>query len=159
MLPMLQILIAVRPILRAILRRLFLLLPLVLPIMAGCDDGSQRAHVNAMQQDVTRATRELVANEAEARKGITEAQKSLEQTRASLTQQQSNIQSGLEGLETERRSIASQRINDSMTAGTLESIGILAACLVPLVLIGWLMLRFWETESVPTECQSWIQEV
>ena len=149
MLRILQIMIAARPIVRAIWRRLFVLLPLVLPVIAGCDVGAQREHVNALQKDVTRATRELVANEAEARRGITEAQKSIEQTRSTLTQQQTDIQSGLDRLESERKAIFSQRVTDRLLASSIESIGTVVACLVPMSLLGRLMLRFWQTDSVP----------
>ena len=146
-----KILLAARPIVQAILRRLLIFLPLVLQVLAGCDGGSgaERKHVNALQTEVTRATRELVANEAEARKSLTETQKSLEQTRTTLTRQQTDIQSGLDHLESERKSIAMQRISDLMMSGTIESVGSLIACLVPFVLVGWLMLRFWQTDSIP----------
>jgi len=119
--------------------------------MAGCDGGggAQQKHVNALQTEVTRATRELAANEAEARRSLTEAHKSLENTRATLTQQQTDIQNGLDHLETERKSIAMQRISDLMTSVTIESVGTLVACSVPFVLVGWLMLRFWQTDSIP----------
>ena len=146
-----KILLAARSIVQAILRRLLIFLPLVLQVMAGCDGGSDavRKHVNALQTEVTKATRELVANEAEARKSLTETQKSLEQTRTTLTRQQTDIQSGLDHLESERKSIAMQRISDLMMSGTIESVGTLVACLVPFVLVGWLMLRFWQTDSIP----------
>ena len=36
-----------------------------------------------------------------------------------------------------------------MMSGTIESVGTLVACLVPFVLVGWLMLRFWQTDSIP----------
>ena len=146
-----KILLAARSIVQTILRRLLIFLPLVLQVLAGCDDGSGavRKHVNALQTEVTKATRELVANEAEARKSLTETQKSLEQTRTTLTRQQTDIQSGLDHLESERKSIAMQRISDLMMSGTIESVGTLIACLVPFVLVGWLMLRFWQTDSIP----------
>ena len=146
-----KILLAARSIVQTILRRLLIFLPLVLQVLAGCDDGSGavRKHVNALQTEVTKATRELVANEAEARKSLTETQKSLEQTRTTLTRQQTDIQSGLDHLESERKSIAMQRISDLMMSGTIESVGTLVACLVPFVLVGWLMLRFWQTDSIP----------
>ena len=147
-----KILLAARSIVQTILRRLLIFLPLVLQVLAGCDDGSGavRKHVNALQTEVTKATRELVANEAEARKSLTETQKSLEQTRTTLTRQQTDIQSGLDHLESERKSIAMQRISDLMMSGTIESVGTLVACLVPFVLVGWLMLRFWQTDSIPS---------
>ena len=102
-----------------------------------------------MQKDVTRATRELVANEAEARRGITETQKAIEQTRSTLTQQQTDIQSGLDRLESERKAIFSQRVTDRLVASSIESIGTVVAGLVPMSLLGWLMFRFWQTDSVP----------
>ena len=135
-----------------ILRRSYILLVLVAPLIVGCDDDEaqrEREHVDAMQRQVTEATRELVSADANARKGWVDAQQSFETTRFSIVKQQSDVQAGLDRLETERRSIAKERVTDLLMSGTIESIGTIVACLVPLLLLGWLMQRVWQNDLVP----------
>ena len=100
-------------------------------------------------RDSTEATRELVSADANARKGWVDAQQSFEMTRSSIVKQQSDIQAGLDRLETERRTIAAARVTDVLMSGTIESVGTIVACLVPLLLLGWLMQRVWQNDSVP----------
>ena len=137
---------------RVLLKRLGILLILLAPIITGCGDDvaarREREHVNAMQRQVTEASREFITADAEARRGWVEAQQSFEQTRKSIVQQQTDIQSGLDRLETERKSIVAERTKDLLLSGSIEAIGIVLAVLVPLILIGWLMQRFWHTDSV-----------
>ncbi len=138
---------------RALLKRLGILLILLAPIITGCGDDvaarREREHVNAMQRQVTEASREFITADAEARKGWVEAQQSFEQTRKSIVQQQTDIQSGLERLETERKSIVAERVTDRLVFSSIQAMGVVTAVLVPLILFGWLMQRFWQTESLP----------
>ncbi len=137
---------------RALLKRLGILLIVLAPIITGCGDDvaarREREHVNAMQRQVTEASREFITADAEARKGWVEAQKSFEQTRKSLVQQQTDIQSGLDRLESERKSIVAERTSDLLLSSSIEAVGIVLAVLVPLILIGWLMQRLWQSDSV-----------
>ena len=153
MVRIIQVLVLAETIIRAVLKRLGILFILLAPIMAGCGEGEaarrEREHVNAMQKQVTEASREFITADAEARKGWVEAQQSFEQTRSSIVKQQTDIQSGLDRLETERRSIAAERATDLLLSGSIEAIGTVVAVLVPLLLLGWLMQRFWQTDSVP----------
>ncbi len=147
-----QILVLAGTIIRAVRKRLGILLLVLAPIITGCEENEaarrEREHVNAMQRQVTEASKGLVTADAEARKGWV-AQQSFEQTRKSIVQQQTDIQSGLERLETERKAIIAARVTDRLISGSIEAIGIVSAVLVPLILIGWLMQRFWQTDSVP----------
>ena len=153
MVRIIQTWVLVATIIRAVLKRLGILLILLAPIITGCGDDvaarREREHVNAMQQQVTEASKGLVTADAEARKGWVAAQQSFEQTRKSIVQQQTDIQSGLDRLELERKSIATQRATDLLLSGSIEAIGTVVAVLVPLLLLGWLMQRFWQTDSVP----------
>ncbi len=154
MVRLIQILILLDTIVREILRRFAILLILLYPFIVGCGDGAaaalrEREHVNALQKQVAEASNGLVTADAEARKGWVQAQQSFEQTRQSIVQQQADVQSGLNRLEAERKSIAAARVTDLLLAGSIESIGIVLACLVPLLLQGWLMLRVWQTDSPP----------
>ena len=136
-----------------ILGRSHILLLLLAPLLVGCEEDEEarreREHVKAMQTQVTEATRELVSADANARKGWVEAQQSFEKTRSSIVKQQSDIQAGLDRLETERRTIAAARVTDVLMSGTIESIGTIVACLVPLLLLGWLMQRVWQHDVDP----------
>lgn len=147
-----QILVVVTTIVRRVLKRLSILLLLLSPIIVGCNEDEaarrEREHVNAMQRQVTEASREFITADVEARKGWVAAQQSLEQTRKSIVQQQTDIQSGLDHLESERISIASQRATDLLLSKSIEAVGTVVAVLVPLLLLGWLMHRFWQTDSV-----------
>ena len=153
MVRLIRIVAATWPIVRAMLRRLGILLLLLAPILTGCKESvaarREREHVNAMQRQVTEASREFITADAEARKGWVEAQKSIEQTRKSIVQQQTDVQSGLDRLELERKAIVAQRVMDGLLSDSIEAIGIVLAVLVPLLLLGWLMNRFWQTDSVP----------
>ena len=40
------------------------------------------------------------------------------------------------------------RATDLLLSGSIEAIGTVVAVLVPLMLLGWLMQRFWRTDSV-----------
>lgn len=152
MVRLIQILVIVDTIIRKVLKRLGIFLLLLSPIMVGCDEDEaarrEREHVNAMQRQVTEASKGLVTADAEARKGWVAAQQSFEQTRKSIVQQQTDIQSGLDRLELERKSIATQRATDLLLSGSIEAIGTVVAVLVPFLLLGWLMHRFWQTDSV-----------
>ena len=141
-----------RPWIVRILKRSHILLVLLAPLIVGCDDEEaqrEREHVKAMQRQVTEASRELVSADANARKSWVDAQHSFEKTRSSIVKQQSDVQAGLDRLETERRSIATERVTDVLMSGTIESIGTIVACLVPLLLLGWLMQRVWQNDLVP----------
>jgi hypothetical protein len=123
------------------------------PFITGCEESAaarrDRDHVNAMQRQVTEASKEFITADAEARKGWVEAQTSFEQTRKSIVQQQTDIQSGLDRLEYERQAIVAQRAAEGLLSDSIEAIGLVLAVLVPLLLLGWLMHRFWQTDSVP----------
>lgn len=152
MVPLIRILKGSWPIVRGMLRRMCLLMLILAPIITGCEESAARRdrdHVNAMQRQVTEASKGFITADAEARRGWVEAQTSFEQTRKSIVQQQTDIQSGLDRLEHERKAIVAQRAADGLLSDSIEAIGLVLAVLVPLLLLGWLMHRFWQTDSVP----------
>ena len=152
MVPSIQIQVLAGAIARVFLKRLGILLILLAPIITGCGDDvgarREREHVNSMQRQVTEASREFITADAEARKDWVAAQQSFEQTRKWIVQQQTDIQSGLDRLEAERKSIATQRATDLLLSRSIEAVGTVVAVLVPFLLLGWLMHRFWQTDSV-----------
>ena len=152
MVRLIQILVLAGTFVPKLLKRFGLLLLSLSPLMVGCDEDEaarrEREHVNAMQRQVTEASKGLVTADAEARKDWVAAQQSFEQSRKSIVQQQTDIQSGLDRLEAERKSIATQRATDLLLSGSIQAIGTVVAVLVPFLLLGWLMHRFWQTDTV-----------
>ena len=92
MISIVRVLVKLRTIIRNLLH-IVSMLALLFPLLTGCEDEEmrhQRQHVASMQKEVTTASRELVAADANARKGWVEAQQSFEQTRSSIVQQQTD---------------------------------------------------------------------
>lgn len=77
------------------------------------------------------AAKELVERDAEARRELIAAQQEL---RSQLNEQQSAIYTGHERLEQDRREIAEQRHRDPIIAAVIQDIGLIIACLLPLLI-------------------------
>ena len=76
------------------------------------------------------AAKELVKRDAEARHELIAAQQELN---SQLNEQQSAIYTGHERLEQDRRDIAEQRHRDPIIAAVIQNIGLVIACLLPLL--------------------------
>ncbi|WP_145181825.1 hypothetical protein [Gimesia chilikensis] len=76
------------------------------------------------------AAKELVERDAEARRELIAAQQELA---SQLNEQQSVIYTGHEQLEQDRREIAEQRHRDPIIAAVIQNIGLVIACLLPLL--------------------------
>jgi hypothetical protein len=76
------------------------------------------------------AAKVLVEHDAEARRELIAAQ--IEMT-SQLNEQQSVIHTGHQQLEQDRREIAEQRHRDPITAAAIQNIGLIIACLLPLL--------------------------
>jgi leucyl-tRNA synthetase len=76
------------------------------------------------------AAKELVERDAEARHELITAQKELS---SQLNEQQSAIYTGHKQLEQDRREIAEQRHRDPIIAAIIQNIGLVIACLLPLL--------------------------
>lgn len=79
---------------------------------------------------LTEAAKELVERDAEARHELIAAQQELT---SQLNEQQSAIYTGHERLEQDRRDIAEQRNRDPIIAAIIQNIGLVIACLLPLL--------------------------
>ena len=76
------------------------------------------------------AAKNLVEHDAEARRELIAAQQELT---FQLNEQQSAIYTGHERLEQDRRDIAEQRHRDPIIAAVIQNIGLVIACLLPLL--------------------------
>jgi len=81
-------------------------------------------------QKLAEASKELVALDAEARREMVSAHRELN---AQLNEQRTTIDAGRDELEQERRHIAEQRHRDPLIATSIETVGLMLACLLPLV--------------------------
>lgn len=77
------------------------------------------------------AAKELVERDAEARRELIETQQELT---SQLNEQQSAIYTGHDQLEQDRREIAEQRHRDPIIAAVIQNVGLIIACLLPLLI-------------------------
>jgi len=111
---------------------------------------SQQRQVERMsevQRDVTAGARDLVAADATARKDWVALQNQIEVTRNDLTAQHRVMQEAHSRLDEERRVMERDRRFDLLSSASINSVGTILACLVPLLLVGWLLRRQDQTEE------------
>jgi hypothetical protein len=121
---------------------------LVVVVLVGCDENDrivqvateaadrqaeQSRQIADQNQTLAGATQTLIAADAQARQELIAFQKDLQAQQAEIGHQRDQ-------LEAERRQLADARTWDSQVALAARSFGVLAACLVPIVLC-WQMLR------------------
>ena len=100
---------------------------------AMTEQGGQNRAMAALNRDVAIATRRTAEEQAKARQSYVEAQKQLQTQRNELDRQR-------DGLEDERRQLAHQRHRDPIIAAMVYQLGLLIACLSPLV-VCWVLLH------------------
>jgi hypothetical protein len=127
--------------------------PLLLIALAGCGDTSdQRLHDLARQSlaqqarqseqlaqqaaHVAETARQLVTADSEARQELLAAHAALQEK---LQEQRADVQRQLNALEEERRALAQQRGRDPIVANALLALGVTVACLLPLLLAGYVL--------------------
>jgi hypothetical protein len=121
-----------------------MILPAVLLCaLCGCEEdelakvareaAEQQRQLAQMQAEVARGARQLVESDAKARGELAALQRNLQQDQAEIGRQRDQ-------LEADRRQIAEQRHRDPLIAAAITSIGLILACLLPLLLC-WALLR------------------
>ena len=142
----------------------YLAIPLLLLPMIGCrgsadeklvemarehavrEAESQRQMVD-LQKQVADGSRQLVEADAKARGELTALQHDLRSDQAEIGRQRDKM-------EAERREIAHNRFRDPIIAAIVEDIGIVLACLLPLVVcvyVLWSARRAGESDSAVAE--------
>lgn len=104
-------------------------------------DFAQRSTSEQIQQNARMA--ELVRRDAESRKELLATH---QEFISQLNRQQAVIDAGRDRLEQDRRDIAQQRHRDPIVAATLQNVGLLIACLLPLLLAGFVVWRMQHQE-------------
>ena len=94
--------------------------------------ADQNREIARQNQELAQATNRLVTADAQARHETLSLQRELQAEQAAIGQQRDE-------LEQERRQIADQRHRDPLLAAVLTDLGLLLACLLPLVLCGYLI--------------------
>ena len=140
------------------------LIPIVLLPMIGCQSSTDdrlvelaREHaarqaesqrqMTDLQKQVADGSRQLVEADAKARSELTSLQHDLRSDQADIGHERDKM-------ETERREIAANRYRDPLVAAVIMDIGIVLACLLPLVLgvyVLWSAQRAGESDNVVAE--------
>ena len=81
-------------------------------------------------QELVEASKELVASDAKARQDLIGAQ---ERLTAQLHEQRATVAAGRDELEEERKQIAEQRHRAPLVATAIQNVGLIIACLLPLI--------------------------
>ncbi len=89
-------------------------------------------------QRLTEAAQTLVEQDAQARREMAAAQRDLQQE---VLRQQATVDSQRDRLEAERQQLAQQRGRDPIIAAAIQGFAGLLACLLPLLLCGYLLYR------------------
>ena len=124
-----------------------ILAAVLLCVLCGCEEdeltkaaheaakqsAEQQRQLAQMQAEVARGAGQLVEADAKARAELAALQRDLQQDQAEIGRQRDQ-------LETDRRQIAEQRHRDPLIAAAITSIGLILACLLPLLLC-WALLR------------------
>ncbi len=113
-------------------------LALLLTVIALVTEATQelvKADAKA-RQEVIAVQRELVERDAEGRQELNTLQKD---TQKHVQQQGQSLDRQREQMEAERRQLAQQRNRDPIIASAIKSLGILAACMLPLAFCIYLL--------------------
>ena len=128
---------------------------LLICLIAGCDDDArlvrmakehearqaeQNLKMAELQKSVAEGSKRLVEADAESRDKLLAMQDNLRADQAAVGQQRDT-------LEGERREIAQQRNRDPIIAAAIVQFGLFLACLLPLVLAGYLVYAMRHTAS------------
>jgi hypothetical protein len=131
-----------------------ILMPIVAALMLtaiGCDEeenkrlaemaerhierqAEQNRQVTELQREVAEGSRRLVEADAQARQEMVTLQREVQAERSEVGRQR-------DLLEGERRDLAAKRRLDPIVAAAITNIGLLLACLLPLVLCWYLLQR------------------
>jgi small-conductance mechanosensitive channel len=106
----------------------------------AAQQAAQNEKMAELQKSVADGSKRLVEAEAESRDKLLAMQDNLRADQATVGEQRDK-------LEGERREIAQQRIRDPIIAEAIVQVGLYLACLLPLVLAGYLVYSMRHTAS------------
>ncbi|MCH7687347.1 MAG: hypothetical protein IH899_11810 [Planctomycetes bacterium] len=100
------------------------------------EQSEQNKRLAEQSKQIAEASRRLVEGDAAARKDLLEAQKQLT---SELHTERASLDRQREDMEQERRNIAAHRHRDPLIAQTISTVGLTLACLLPLLLAGYVI--------------------
>ena len=100
------------------------------------EQARQNERLTKQSQQIAEASRHLIENDSRARRDMIAAHTTLQKE---LQTERANINQQLSELESERREIARQRGRDPIIANAISCIGLTLACLLPLLLAGYVI--------------------
>jgi len=122
--------------------------PVLISLLIGCGEtdprvaqvalestrrqAEQNRQMGELQQHVAEGTKQLVDADAQARQQLAELQRELRSDQAEVGRQR-------DALESERRTIATERRWDTVVGTSIYAGAGILACLLPLLLCGWLL--------------------
>ena len=106
--------------------------------------AEQNAQMARHTQQIVETSRQLVESDARARNELIEMQQHLQD---GVQTERKSLDRQHEELETERQTIAHQRHRDPLIAAAIINVGILLACMAPLLLAFWVLRHSWAQES------------
>jgi len=114
------------------------------------EQSRQNEHIARQSQTVVaeshklaEAAQEMVAHDAQARQELVAAQDRLN---VQLNEQRASIDAGRDQLEQERKQIAEQRHRDPILAASIQTAGLLAAALLPLLVCVYIIRQIGRSE-------------
>ncbi|MEQ9380034.1 MAG: hypothetical protein RJP95_04170 [Pirellulales bacterium] len=114
------------------------------------EQAGQNRAMAELNSDVALATRRIAEEQAKSRQAYAETQKQLQGERVDLNRQ-------WEHLEDERRQIAREKHRDPIIAAAILQLGMIAACLSPLILC-WALLNRGPPAHSEVELNEWLVE-
>ncbi len=106
--------------------------------------AEQNSQMARHTEQIVETSRQLVESDARARGELIEMQQHLQD---GLQTERQSLDRQHEQLETERQAIARQRQRDPLIAAAIVNVGILLACMAPLLLAYWVLRSSWAQES------------
>ena len=108
------------------------------------EQSAQNQRIAEGSKAIAEGGRQLVENDAKARKEMIELQQDLRQDQTEVARQRDQ-------LEAERKTIAGQRVQESAAGGICVGFAIILVCLAPLVLAGASLLGLWRSPTPEEE--------
>jgi len=112
-------------------------------LMIGCEDPTDERLLNMAQRHSQRQaeqSQQMLALQQEVAAGSRDLVEADARAREELVTQQSGVNQQRDQLEQDRKAIASQRYRDPLIAAVITHLGMIALCLLPLI-ICWQLLR------------------
>ena len=114
--------------------------------------AEQNRRMSGLQREVAEGSRQLVQADAKARQEMVALQREVQAERSEIGQQR-------DALEDERRGLAAKRRSDPIIATAITNVGLLAACLLPLVLCWYLLQRRVEPADDQAVCEVLLEDL